>query len=316
MIRIIPPLWRRLTSVRVALTIAICAVFALALEPQARAQQAFKSSEEAVSTLVAAAKAGDTKALVAVFGPGGREIVSSGDPVADKNARERFVAAYEQKNAIVKEGEGKAVLFIGDIEWPFPIPLVEKSGAWHFDTAAGRNEILYRRIGRNELDVIQVCLAYVDAQIEYAGEDRGGRGVKAYAQRVVSSPGKKDGLYWPTKEGEPPSPLGELAAEASARGYKVGGGRAPYRGYYYKILTSQGAAAPGGAIDYIVRGNMIGGFALVAYPAEYANSGVMTFIVNHDGVIFQKDLGSATTSLAANMTSFNPDPTWRKVPAD
>jgi hypothetical protein len=187
---------------------------------------------------------------------------------------------------------------------------------WRFATAAGREEILYRRIGRNELAAIQASLAYIDAQNEYAEQDRTGSGFKSYARRIVSSAGKKDGLYWPAKEGEPASPLGELAAAASAEGYKVGGGRAPFHGYYYKILTAQGPTAPGGAINYVVRGNMIGGYGLVAYPAEYGNSGVMTFLVNHDGVVFQKDLGPQTARIASRMTSFNPDHTWKKAAVD
>jgi hypothetical protein len=297
-----------------AMGIAAAAVFAMA--SQAHAQRAFKSPEEAATALFAAAKAGNTKGLLAVLGPGGNEIVSSGDPVADKAGRERVLAAYEQKNQIVKEGDKKAVLTIGSQEWPFPIPLVERKGRWQFDTAAGRQEILYRRIGRNEFAAIQVCLAYIDAQNEYAEQDRTGSGFKTYARRVISNPGKKDGLYWPTKADEPPSPIGEIAAAATAEGYKVGGGRAPFHGYYYKILTAQGPTAPGGAVNYVVRGNMIGGFALVAYPAEYGNSGVMTFLVNHDGVVFKKDLGPQTTRIAERMRTFNPDHTWKKAAVD
>jgi hypothetical protein len=190
---------------------------------------------------------------------------------------------------------------------------VRKDGRWEFDTAAGRLEILYRRIGRNELDAIQASLAYVDAQNEYAEKDRTGAGAGAYAQHVVSRPGKKDGLYWPSAQGEDSSPLGELVAKASSDGYRLGEQRAPFHGYYYKILTRQGPTAPGGAADYVVRGKMIGGFALVAYPAEYGNSGVMTFLVNHDGAVFQKDLGPRTARIARLMKSFNPDQTWKKV---
>jgi hypothetical protein len=226
------------------------------------------------------------------------------------------MAAYDRKNQVVKEGDKKAVLFIGTEEWPFPIPIVERRGTWRFDTAAGREEILYRRIGRNELAAIQVSLAYIDAQNEYAEQDRTGSGFKTYARRIISSEGKKDGLYWPAKDGEPESPIGEIAAAASAQGYKIGGGRAPFHGYYYKILTAQGPTAPGGAMNYVVRGNMIGGFALVAYPAQYGNSGVMTFLVNHDGVVFQKDLGPQTARIAERMRTFNPDHTWQKVAID
>jgi hypothetical protein len=185
---------------------------------------------------------------------------------------------------------------------------MKKKAGWEFDTAAGRLEILYRRIGRNELDAIQTCLAFVDAQHEYAGKDRGD-GAGVYAQRIVSSAGKKDGLYWPGED----SPLGELAAQASAEGYKVGSGPIPYHGYYYRILTQQGGNAPGGAMDYVVKGKMIGGFALLAWPAEYGNSGVMTFIVNHSGVVYQKDLGKDTEAAARRMTWFDPDRSWTKV---
>jgi hypothetical protein len=188
---------------------------------------------------------------------------------------------------------------------------VRKDGTWRFDTAAGREEILYRRIGRNELSAIQTCLAYVDAQQEYAEQGVAGNGV--YAQRIVSRPGKKDGLYWPADSSADESPLGELAASAAAEGYRAGQQRAPYHGYYYKVLTGQGPNAPGGTLDYIVRGRMIGGFALVAYPAEYRNSGVMTFLVNHRGDVYEKDLGPNTARFAASMTVFNPDNTWRRV---
>jgi len=189
---------------------------------------------------------------------------------------------------------------------------MRKKAGWEFDTAAGRLEILYRRIGRNELDAIQTCLAYVDAQNEYAEKDRTGEGAGVYAQRVVSASGKKDGLYWPSSDGGQ-SPLGELAARASAEGYEVGSGPAPYHGYYYRILKQQGPNAAGGTLNYVVKGKMIGGFALVAYPAEYGNSGVMTFLVNHTGTVYQKDLGNNTLRLVTHMTWFDPDQTWKKV---
>jgi hypothetical protein len=184
---------------------------------------------------------------------------------------------------------------------------------WRFDTAAGRQEILARRIGKNELDAIQACLAYVDAQNDYAEKDRTGAGAGTYAQRIVSQPGKKDGLYWPTSQGEEESPLGELFAQATAQGYQIGAERTPFHGYLFKILTRQGPDAPDGKLDYVVGGKMLGGFALVAYPAEYGNSGLMTFVVNHAGSIFQKDLGPNTTRVAERMNSFNPDKTWQKV---
>jgi hypothetical protein len=260
---------------------------------------------------VSAAKTGDRKAVLTVLGRDGADIVSSGDPIADASARNRVIEAYDVKHQVVMDGTDKAVLIIGQEDWPFPIPLVRKDSSWRFDTAAGREEILYRRIGRNELSAIQACLAYVDAQQEYAEQGVAGNGV--YAQRIVSRPDKKDGLYWPAQSSADESPLGELAASAAAEGYRVGQQRAPYHGYYYKVLTRQGPNAPGGALDYIVRGRMIGGFALVAYPAEYRNSGVMTFIVNHQGNVYEKDLGPNTARIAAGMTAFNPDNTWRRV---
>jgi len=277
----------------------------------ANGQQSFKTADEAVGALMSAAKAGDRQAVLSVLGRDGADIVSSGDPVADASARSRVIEAYDDKHQVVMEGTDKAALMLGREDWPFPIPLVRKDGTWRFDTAAGRDEILYRRIGRNELSAIQACLAYVDAQQEYA--DRGIAGNGVYAQRIVSQPGKKDGLYWTAQSSEDESPLGELAASAAAEGYRVGQQRAPYHGYYYKVLTRQGRNASGGALDYIVRGKMIGGFALVAYPAEYRNSGVMTFLVNHQGNVYEKDLGPNTARIAAGMTAFNPDNTWRRV---
>jgi hypothetical protein len=300
------------TMKRAIISLAITALFCTAASV-AFAQQAFKTPDEAASALVAAARAADMKALVTVLGPDGVDIVSSGDEVADAETRQRFLAAYDAKHRIEMEGDNKAVVILGQEDFPLPIPLARKDGMWRFDTAAGREEILFRRIGQNELDAIQTCLAYVDAQNEYAEKDRTGAGMNTYAQRIVSQPGKKDGLYWPTSQSGEESPLGELFAQATKQGYRAGGGRTPYRGYYFKILTKQGPAAPGGQLDYVVRGKMIGGFALVAYPAEYRNSGVMTFLVNHAGIIYQKDLGPDTVKLAERMTSFNPDQTWQKV---
>jgi hypothetical protein len=294
----------------VSLTIAALLCTAASV---ASAQQAFKTPDEAAGALASAAKTGDRKAIVTVLGPDGEDIVSSGDEVADAATRQKFIAAYDAKHQIAMEGDNKATMVIGQEDFPVPIPLIRKDGTWRFDTAAGRQEILARRIGKNELDAIQASLAYVDAQNEYAEKDRTGVGAKTYAQRIISQPGKKDGLYWPASQGEDVSPLGELVAKATAQGYRAGGGRAPFHGYYFKILTKQGAAAPGGELEYVVRGKMIGGFALVAYPAEYENSGVMTFIVNHTGTVFQKDLGPDTAKLAERMSAFNPDKTWQKV---
>jgi len=289
----------------------VVASFVLATASTAGAQQTFKTADEAMTALVTAAKKGDRKAVLAVLGPGGADIVSSGDAVADSEDRDKALAAYDDKHQIKMDGDSKATVIIGKDDFPFPIPLVRKGDTWQFDTAAGREEILARRIGRNELSAIQASLAYVDAQNEYAEKDRGA-GVGVYAQRIMSSPGKKDGLYWPSAQGEEQSPLGELVAQATAQGYRAGSGRIPFHGYYYKILTQQGPAASGGELDYEVRGKMIGGFALIAYPAQYGNSGVMTFIVNHKGTVYEKDLGPDTAKLAARITWFNPDKTWKK----
>jgi hypothetical protein len=291
----------------------IAAAALLLAIPVASAQQSFQSPEDAAAALAAAAKSGATNDILKVLGNKAADIVESGDAVADKAARERFAAAYDDKHSISMEGNKKAILLLGKDDFPFPIPLSHVKTGWEFDSAEGRIEILYRRIGRNELEAIETSRAFVDAENEYADKDRGA-GPGVYAQRIVSSPGKKDGLYWPPDGDE--SPLGELAAEASTEGYKVGSGEPqPYHGYYYRILTRQGPNAPGGEMDYVVNGKMIGGFALVAYPAEYGNSGVMTFVVNHKGTVYQKDLGELTEAIAKRMKEFNPDQTWKKVEA-
>jgi hypothetical protein len=277
-------------------------------------QRGFASPEEAASALVAAARAGSATELLRILGPDGRKLVRSGDPVADKGGRGRFVGAYDKLNSIDRQGDDKAVLVIGEEHWPFAIPMVRQGTAWRFDTKAGAAEILARRIGRNELNAIEVCRAYVDAQREYASKDRNGDGLLEYAQKFVSSPGQQDGLYWPAQPGDEASPLGPLVASARAEGYGGKGrrgGRTPYHGYYYRILKRQGPAAPGGAHDYIANGRMIGGFALVAFPAEYRASGIMTFVVNQDGVVYEKNLGSDGAALARRMTTFNPDSTWK-----
>jgi len=278
-------------------------------------QKSFPSPEEAVKSLVGAVKSNDTKELLTIFGPAGKEVISSGDQVADKAEREHFVNAYETMNKLEKETDEKVTLIVGNDDWPFPVSIVKKDEAWVFDTMAGKEELLNRRIGRNELNTSQTCLAYVDAEREYATKDRDSDKVREYAQKFMSTPGKKDGLYWKTKEGEEPSPLGELFAKAVKAGYTPGKGVGPqpYWGYYHKILKAQGENAPGGAYDYVIKGKMIGGFALVAYPAEYGASGIMTFIVNHDGIVYQKDLGKETGKIASAMTKFDPDETWKNV---
>jgi len=297
-------------------------VFVLALisfgsYQQADAQQkTFKSPEEAVKSLMVAVRASNTKEVLAIFGPTWNEIISKVDKVQDKAAKDRFIKAYDEMNKLEKETDSKVTLVVGKEEWPFPIPIVKVGESWRFDTKAGKEELINRRIGRNELNTIQTCLAYVDAQREYAMKDWGGGGLRAYAQKFGSTKGKKDGLYWKAKEGEEQSPLGPLAAEAVAEGYtgrKPGDKPLPYHGYYYKILKAQGKNAPGGAYDYVVKGKMIGGFALVAYPAEYGSSGIMTFIVNHDGVVYEQNLGSETAKIASAMKAYDPDETWKKA---
>jgi hypothetical protein len=297
---------------KLPLALMAAAILLLAIS-SASAQQVFQTPEEAAMALANAVKSGATRDVRRVLGSNAEDIMLSGDEVADREARERFVGAYDAKHNVVVEGE-KAFLVVGTDDFPLPIPLMRQKAGWKFDTAAGRLEILYRRIGRNELDAIQTCLAYVDAQNEYAEKDRTGAGIGVYAQRIVSASGKKDGLYWPSSDGHA-SPLGAFVAQASAEGYKAGQGRTPYHGYYYRILTQQGPNAPGGALNYVVKGKMIGGFALLAYPAEYGNSGVMTFLVNHSGTVYQKDLGDYTMKLVNRMMWFDPDQTWKKVSA-
>jgi hypothetical protein len=290
--------------------LASIAALCLAISP-AVAQQSFKSPDEAAAALAAAVKSGAKADMLKVLGADGEDIVSSGDDVADTDARNKFTSAYDAKHSLKVDGK-KASLIVGPDDFPFPVPLVQTKTGWEFDTDEGRQEILARRIGRNELDTIQTCLAFVDAENEYADKDHGD-GVGAYAQRIVSTPGKQDGLYWKSEAND--SPLGALAAEAAAEGYKAGGEPQPYHGYYYRILAGQGQSAPGGALSYVIKGKMIGGFALVAWPAEYGNSGVMTFIVSHAGAVYQKDLGKDTEAVAKRMMWFDPDRGWAKVEA-
>jgi hypothetical protein len=275
-------------------------------------QTTFASADEAVSGLVEAVRSGDEEAIVKVLGPSGRDIASSGDPVADKARRTRFLEAFNQRHQVQQEDSAKAVLTVGEDEFPFPIPIVSQDGKWYWDTDQGLDEILTRRIGENELATIDVMRGYVAAQYEFAAEDRDGKGAQ-YARRLMSQEGKRDGLYWPASTGEDESPIGPLIAEAQSKGYSGTGTGSAYNGYVFRMLYGQGKSAEDGARDYILNGRMIGGFALVATPAEYENSGVMTFIVNQDGVIYEKDLGPETRARAAEIRLFNPDATWKKV---
>jgi hypothetical protein len=303
--------WMQVVGAAVIIGLAHTGV-AVAASPS---QKSFASAEEAVKALFAAAKDNNDKEMLSIFGPSGKELIFSGDKVADKERRERFVKAYDEKNRLAAKGDNM-ILVIGKNDWPFPIPLVKKGTGWVFDTEKGKQEILNRRIGENELFTIQTLLAVVDAQREYALKDRNSNGLLEYAQKFVSDTGKKNGLYWETKAGESQSPLGPILAQAKSQGYQgkpASGTAAPYHGYYYRILTAQGKDAPGGAYSYLVKGKMIGGFAVVAYPAEYDNSGVMTFIVNYDGKVFQKNLGKNTAAVAKAMKDYNPDSTWSEV---
>jgi hypothetical protein len=272
-------------------------------------QKTFSSPDEASNAFVTAARNNDEKAMLNILGPDGKQIVSSGDETEDAENRANFVARYQEMHRLVKEPDGTIVLYIGAKNWPTPIPLVSKGGWWYFDTDRGKKEILFRRIGRNEISTIRVCQELVAAEKEYHSAEHA-----EYAQKVFSDEGQHNGLYWKVAEGEPPSPIGPLVASAVAEGYaKSEGARAPYRGYYYHILTRQGKNAPGGVNRYIVNGKMTGGFAFVAYPAEYRSSGVMTFIIGVDGVVYQKDLGKKTEVLAKGMKEYNPDSGWQKT---
>lgn len=282
-------------------------------------QKSFTSAQQAVDEFIAAVRAGDRPTVEKILGPEADEVLSSGDSVADQQQKQKFLAAYDEKHQLSPESDGVMTLSVGNEDWPLPIPLVQDqhSGRWRFDTEAGKDEVLSRRIGRNELDVIEVCQAIVDAQMEYALNDPDGDGVREYAEKFLSDAGMKNGLYWPTADAETPSPLGPFIAEAVEEQYVVSGRSTgnpqPYHGYCYRMLKSQGADAPGGALDYVVNGNMIGGFAAVAYPADYENSGIMSFMVSHAGVVYQTDLGPDSAEIAKAMQSFDPGEGWEPL---
>ena len=287
----------------VAILLMVC--FPTPSTAQQPGQKTFSSAEEAGNALLTAAQSNDEKAMLEILGPDGKQIVSSGDETEDANSRANFVKRYQEMHRLVKEPDGTTVLYIGAHNWPTPIPLVNKGNAWYFDTEAGKKEILYRRIGRNELSAIRVCQELGAAEKEYSAQH------SEYAQKIFSDEGQHNGLYWKTAEGEPQSPIGPLVASAFAKSQD--GAPTPYRGYYYLILTRQGKNGSGGAKSYIVNGKMTGGFAFVAYPAEYRSSGVMTFIVNEDGTVYEKDLGKKTEVLAKAMKEYNPNPSWQKA---
>jgi hypothetical protein len=299
----------------VASFVVMICLFAGTPTDAATKQKGFASPEEAVNAFAAALKGDDNKELGAIFGPGVKELISSGDPAHDKQRRESFIRNFDLKNSLVPDGK-KMILTVGETDWPFAIPIVQKGKQWFFDTNAGGKEILHRRVGANELSTIQTMLAIVDAQREYAMKDSDRDGVLEYASKFRSDPGKKNGLYWETKDGEDESPLGAFVADARAEGYVRMGGTMkpmPYHGYYFRMLTKQGKHAPGGAFDYVVNGKQIGGFAVVAFPAKYGNSGVMTFLANHDGVVYQKNIGKETAKITKEMKAFDPDSSWKKA---
>jgi hypothetical protein len=300
--------WANLSKLAVvALLLTVC--FPTRSMAQQPGQRTFSSAEDASNALVTAAQSNDEKAMLDILGPEGKQIVSSGDETEDAQSRANFVKRYQEMHRLVKEPDGTTVLYIGAHNWPSPIPLVNKGNSWYFDTEAGKKEILYRRIGRNELSAIRVCQELVAAEKEYSAQH------SEYARKIFSDEGQHNGLYWKAGEGEPQSPIGPLVASAVAQGYakRRDGTPTPYRGYYFHILTRQGKNAPGGAKNYVVNGKMTEGFAFVAYPAEYRSSGVMTFIVSEDGVVYQKDLGRKTDVLAKAMKEYDRNPSWQKA---
>ncbi len=307
----------RYPSTRILLSCTLALLVVLTMQGTSIAakakQKTFETPEAAVAALVQALRNNNEKELLAVLGPGSEALVSSGDQVEDREQSAQFIKHYDEKNFLEDTGDRKVILHVGNTDWPFPIPIVKTSKDWRFDTKLGKEEILSRRIGRNELNTIQTCLAIVDAEREYATRNHDGSGLLEYAQKFFSDKGKKNGLYWEVNPGEKLSPLGLFVAKAQAKGHSKEERPAPYDGYFFRILTAQGKDANGGAYSYLVKGKMIGGFAIVAYPASYGVSGVKTFIVNHEGVVYQKDLGPDTTQKAKSMMDFNPDKTWEKA---
>ena len=294
----------KLASVAILLT----GCFSTPSIAQQQGQKTFSSPEETINAFVTAVRSNDEKAMLDILGPDAKQIVYSGDETEDANSRANFVKRYQEMHRLVKEPDGTIILYIGAKNWPAPIPLVNKSNSWYFDTDAGKKEILYRRIGRNEISAIRVCQELVAAEKEYYSTQH-----HEYAQKILSDEGQRNGLYWEAAEGERQSPIGPLVASAVAQGYAKSGAPTPYRGYYYHLLIRQGKYGPGRARNYIVNGKMSQGFAFVAYPAEHRSSGVMTFIVGVDGVVYQKDLGKKTEVLAKGMKEYNPDSSWQKT---
>jgi hypothetical protein len=294
----------------VALVSFAMSASSLSLAQAASGQRTFPTASAAAAALVAASRSGDQAEMLTILGPDGKDLISSGDPVADRQGQAKFAKSYEQKHSLTSEAQGFKTLLVGVNDWPVPIPIVRDGTVWYFDSARGKEESLDRRIGENELGAIAVCEGYVAAQKEYASKGHDGLPAGIYAQRLRSTEGKQDGLYWVAKPGERESPMGPAVAQAEAEGYAADSGPAPYHGYYYRLLKEQGPDAEGGAKSYLVDGKLSGGFALLAYPANYGNGGVMTFLVNQDGNILQKDLGDDTANAAKVMTAYNPDADW------
>jgi hypothetical protein len=306
-------------EMKTKILVCVCALIAtagLSITTVAQAGRTFATPEEAVKVLIDTVKAGNLDALLAIFGKEGQDLIASSDPATARQNRQVFTLAIAEKWQLEEQGADRRTLVVGNEEWPFPVPLVKDAAGWRFDTAAGKEEVLARRIGRNELMAIDTSRAYVTAQQRYAKEAHDGKQPGLYATKFRSDAGKQNGLYWPAERGQKKSPLGDLVAEAAEGGRKAaadGAQPAPFHGYYFKILTAQGGAAPGGARQYVVKGEMTGGFALVAWPAQYDVTGVMTFIVNQDGIVREKDLGPTTDATARKMTAYNPDSSWQQV---
>jgi Protein of unknown function (DUF2950) len=290
--------------------VLLTGIFPICSMAQQAGQKTFPTAQAASQALVDAAKSNDENAMLQVLGPDGKDIISSGDDVEDAQNRSNFVMRYQEMHRLMKEPNGTTTLYVGSHNWPLPVPLVDKNGTWYFDSATAKMEILYRRVGRNEISTIRTSLELVAAEKEYAGSHNG-----EYAQKIFSDPGQQNGLYWKADNGQPQSPIGPLVAAAVAEGYtskKEGAAATPYRGYLYHVLTAQGSHAPGGAKSYIVDGKMTGGFAFIAFPAAYRSSGVMTFVICQNGVVFRKDLGPNTGKIAEAMNSFDPNPSWKQ----
>ena len=316
--------WHRVFACSLLVLIGLVAyVFELPLQaqtepkqaaPSANSQKAFNTPQQAADTLIQAAEAYDVATLLEIFGPDGKDFLYSADPIQDKNLSLKFAAKGREKKSVTIDPQNKkrAILSVGNDNWPFPVPIVKQGGHWYFDSKQGHDEILLRRIGANELDAIQICRGFVEAQKEYAAQVHDDSNINQYAQKIISTPGKQDGLYWQNGDGTPGGPISQAIARAIEEGY-VPGKTSGYHGYYFKVLKGQGTAAPMGQLDYVIKGLMIGGFALVAFPADYRVTGVKTFIVSYSGIVYEKDLGTSTLSVAQGMERYNPDKTWHRT---